>query len=69
MIVQNLAVQREQWLNFLCCYVVCELEKTICPPPCLKFILNSIKNVHIPKKPRRVISVTKGWEYFAKDYL
>jgi len=29
MIVQNLAVQRGQWLSFLCCYV-CEMEKTIC---------------------------------------
>jgi len=51
------------------CYVVCEMEKTICPLPPIKFILNSIKNVHVPKKPQRVISVTRGWEYFAKDYL
>jgi len=36
MIVQNLAVQRGQWLNFLCCYVVCEMEKTICPLPIFK---------------------------------
>jgi len=43
MIVQNLAVQRGQWLSFLCCYVICEMEKTICPLPHLKFILNSIK--------------------------
>jgi len=43
MIVQNSAVRRSQWLSFLCCYVVCEMEKTICPPPRLKFILNSIK--------------------------
>ena len=53
MIVQNLAVQRGQWLSFLCCYVVCEMEKTICPLPRLKFILNSIKNVHAPMKPQR----------------
>jgi len=33
MIVQNLTVQYGQWLCFLCCYVVCELEKTICPLP------------------------------------
>jgi len=39
MIVQNLAVQRGQWLSFLCCYAVCELEKTICPLPSWKFIL------------------------------
>jgi len=29
----NLTVQRGQWLSFLCCYVVCEMEKTICPLP------------------------------------
>ena len=68
MIVQNLAVQRGQWLSFLCCYIVCEMEKTICPLPRLKFILISIKNVHVPKRPQRVISATRGWEYFAKDY-
>jgi len=28
----------------------------------LKFILNSKKNVHLPKKPQRVISATRGWE-------
>ena len=60
MIVQNLAVQRDQWLSFLCCSVVCEVEKTICPLPYLKFILNSIKNVHVPMKPERVISETRG---------
>jgi len=35
----------------------------------LKFILNSIKNMHAPMTPQRVISATRGWEYFAKDYL
>jgi len=69
MIVQNLSVQRGQWLNFLCCYVVCEMEKTICPLPSLKFILNSIQNVHVPVKPQCVISATRGWKYIAKDYL
>jgi len=69
MIVQILPVQRGQWLSFLCCYVVCEMEKTICPLPRFKFILNSIQNVHVPMKPQRVISATRGWEYFAKDYL
>jgi len=69
MIVNNLAVHRVQWLSFLCCYVVCEMEKTICPLPRLKFILNSIKNVHAPMKPQRVISAARGWEFFAKDYL
>ena len=67
--VQNLAVQRGQWLSFLCCYVVCEMEKTICPLPRLKFTLNLIKNLHAPMKPQRVISAARGWEYFAKDYL
>jgi len=67
-IVQNLAVQRVQWLSFLC-YVICEMEKTICPLLGSKLIPNSIKNVHAPMKPQRVISVTRGWEYFAKDYL
>jgi len=69
MIVQNLAIQRGQWLSFLCCYVICEMEKTICPLPCLKFILNSTKNGHVPVKPQRVISATRGWEYYAKDHL
>ena len=69
MIAQNLAVPRGQWLRFLCCYVVCEMEKTICFLHRLKFVLNSTKNVHVPKKPQRVISATRGWEYFAKDYL
>jgi len=62
MIVQNLAVQRGQWLSFLCCYIVCELEKTIFPLPRLKFILTSIKNAHVPMNPQRVISATRGWE-------
>ena len=50
----------------LCCF---EIEKTICPLSRSKFMLNSIKNVHVPMKPQRVISATRGWEYFAKDYL
>ena len=69
MIVQNLAVRSCQWLSFLCCCVICEMVKTICHLPRLKFILNSIKNVHAPMKSQRVISATRGWEYFAKDYL
>jgi len=68
MIVQNLTVQRGQ-LSFLCCYVVFEMEKTIYPLPRLKFILNSIKNMHAPMTLQRVISATRGREYFAKDYL
>jgi len=27
------------------------------------------KNVHAPMTTQRVISATRGWEYFAKDYL
>jgi len=50
MIVQNLAVQRGQWLSFICCYVVWEMEKTICPLPRLKFILNSIKKCACTKE-------------------
>jgi len=69
MIFQNSAVQRGQWLSFFCCYVVCEMAKTICPLPRLKFILSSIKNVHAPMKLQRVISAAGGWEYFAKNYL
>jgi len=69
MIVQNLAVQRGQWLSFLCCYVVCEFEKTICPLVRLKFVLNSIKNVHVSMKQQRIISATRRWEYFAKVHL
>ena len=43
MIAQNSAFQRGQWLSFLCCYVICEMEKTIWTLPRLKFKLNSIK--------------------------
>jgi len=70
MIVPNLAVQRGQWLSFvslLLCYL--QMEKTICPLPRLKCILNSIKNVHVPMKQQRAISATTNWEYYAKDYL
>jgi len=28
MIVQNSAFQRDQWISFLCYYVICEMEKT-----------------------------------------
>jgi len=55
-IVQNSAVQSRQWLSFLCCYAA--MEKTICPLPCLKFVLNSIKTVCVPVKLQRIISAT-----------
>jgi len=45
------------------------MEKTIFPLRRLKFILNSIKNVHSPMKPQHVISAARGWDYFAKDHL
>ena len=61
MVVQNLAVQRGQWLSFLCCYVVCEMEKTIFPLPRLKCVLNSIKNMHVPMNPQRVVSARSGY--------
>ena len=51
---------------FLCCLP--DGENNL-PLPRLKFILNSIKNVHAPMKPQRVISAARVWEYFAKDYL
>jgi len=38
MIAQNAAVQRVQWLSFLCCYVICEMEKTIFSLPRLYWI-------------------------------
>jgi len=55
-IVQNSADQSSQWLSFLCCYAA--MEKTICPLPCLKFVLNSIQTVCVPVKPQRIISAT-----------
>jgi len=55
-IVQNSTDQSGQWLSFLCCYVA--MEKAICPLPCLKFVLNSIKTVCVPVKPQRIISAT-----------
>jgi len=69
MIVQNLTVHGGSGYVFFVVNVVCEFEKTICLLPRLKFIPNSIKDVHVPIKLQRVISATRGWEYFAKDYL
>jgi len=45
------------------------MEKTICPLPHLKFYAEFNKTVHVPMKPQHVISATRGWEFFAKDYL
>ena len=69
MIVQNLTVHGGSGYVFFVVNVVCEFEKTICLLPRLKFILNSMKNVHAPMKPQCVISAMTGWEYFAKDCL
>jgi len=48
MIVQNLAILRGQWLSCLS-LLLCYLRdgENICPRPRSKFILNSIKNVHV----------------------
>ena len=43
------------------------MEKTICPLPCIYTEFN--KYVYVPMKPQSIISATRGWEYFAKDYL
>jgi len=39
----------------------------IVPPQ--NFSSAALKNVHVPMKPQRVISATRGWGYVAKDYL
>ena len=70
MIIQNSAVQRDQWLSFLCCYVVCEMEKTMCPLPRLKFVVNSIKIcMYQGTEVYNLCKETLGVAYFAKDYL
>ena len=66
LIVQNLAVQRGRWLSFLCCLRVGENNLPSTP---FKIDTEFSKNVHVPMKPQRVISATRGWEYTAKDYL
>ena len=70
MIVQNSAVQRGQWLSFLCCYVICEMEKTICPLDlhCLKFILNSVK-MCMYHAAHNLCNETLGVVYFTNNYL
>ena len=57
-IVQNSAVQRCQWLSFFCCYVICEMKETNCSLPGLQFLMNSINNVYVPMKPKRIIFAT-----------
>jgi len=44
------------------------MEKTICPLPCLKSVLNSTKTVCVPEKISATLA-TRRWEYFANDYL
>ena len=39
------------------------------PSTLFKIYTEFNKNVHVAKKPQRVISAAIGWEYFAKDYL
>jgi len=70
MIVQNLAVQRGQWLSclsLLLCYLR-DGENNLPSTP-FEIYTEFKKNVHVPMKPQRLISATTGWEYFAKDYL
>ena len=69
MIVQNLAVQRGQWLSFpllLCC--LRDGENNFPSTP-FKIYTEFNKNVYAPMAPQRVISATRGWENSAKDYL
>jgi len=61
MIVQNLAVQRGQWVSFLCC---------------LRDRENNLPSIPVKiytefNKKRACTNETaaRGWEYFAKDYL
>jgi len=70
MIVQNLAVQRGQWLSCLSLLLWClrDGENNLSSTP-FKIYTEFYENVHVPMKLQRVISVTRGWEYFAKDYF
>ena len=54
-------------LSLLLCYLR-DVENQM-PSTLLKFILNSIKIVHVPMKPKRIIFGMRCWEYFAKDFL
>ena len=69
MIVQNSAVQKGQWLSFLWCYVVCEMEKIICPRPRLKFILNSIKKCVCTNETAAHNLCNERLRVLAKGYL
>jgi len=66
MIVQNLAVQRGQWLSFLCCYVVCEMEKTICPLPRIKIHTDFNKKCACSNETAARNLCNERLEYFAK---
>jgi len=45
------------------------MEKTILPSTPFKIYSEFNKNVYVPSKPKRIISATRCWEYFAKDYF
>ena len=68
MIVQNLVVQRDQWLSFLCC--LWDGENDL-PSARLKFMLNSIKKCACTYETaeRNLCNERLGVAYFAKDYL
>jgi len=67
-IFQNSAVQTDQWLSFLSCFVT--MEKTICPLYCTEFnessVCTSETAVH---NFCNACNETVGVAYFARDYL
>ena len=54
---------------FLLCYSCLRDRENNLPSTPFKIHTEFNKNVHAPMKPQLVISATRGWEYFAKDYL
>jgi len=70
MIVQNLAVQRGQWLRFLS-LLLCYLRdgENNLPSNPFQMCIELKKKLNVPIKPQRVIFATTGWECYAKDYL
>jgi len=69
MIVQNLAVQRGHWLSCLCCYVVCKMNHFPSIPFKIYTEFNKKCACTNETAARRLISATRGWEYFPMDYL
>ena len=54
---------------FLLCYSCLRDRENNLPSTPFKIHTEFNKNVHAPMKLQLVISATRGWEYFAKDYL